>query len=104
MIASQAAAGDTSRGAKASGRQDRISKMAANAFLLKAKETDEDGQEEKGSLLDQRRINEIFVRLKIAELSALYFALLGVMAGIFDYEVSYNDNNDSRKTERLILE
>lgn len=46
-----------------------LSKIAASAFLNKAKyEFDDNEPEGLGGLLDQRRINEIFIRLKVSEL------------------------------------
>lgn len=110
MITSNAAAGggggDTSRGGRpGSSRPDQLSRMAASAFLNKPKYSQSDDEDDEGStLLDQRRINEIFIRLKIAELSVLQFAILGVMAGIFDYECSYGDNTDEYKIERIFFE
>jgi hypothetical protein len=88
------------------GRTDVIGKMAASAFISIAKKNDNDDDEEesKDLVLDQRRINEIFVRLRVAEISALNFAALGILCGIFDYEVAYNDSTDNEKTIRIIFE
>lgn len=109
MIASNAQAinsgGDSGRGPKGSRRTDHLGKMAANAFIsAHRKKGDEDSDEEDGNILDQRRINEIFVRLKVAEISSLNFAALGILCGIFDYEIAYNDTKDEEKTTRIILE
>lgn len=66
-------------GRKPSTRPDAIAKAAANAFLTVGKNQSQDENAfETGSLLDQRRINEIFVRLKVAEISSCYFAILGI--------------------------
>ena len=82
-----------------------LSKMAASAFLSKTKqEFDENEPEGLGGFLDQRRINEIFVRLKISELVCLFFSMFGVGSGIIDYEISYGDTNEAQKDSRIILE
>jgi hypothetical protein len=96
--------GDEGKGKGA--RTDAVGKMAASAFnsIVKKNDKDEDEDESKGLVLDQRRINEIFVRLRVAEISALNFAALGILCGIFDYEVAYNDNNDNERTIRIIFE
>jgi hypothetical protein len=88
------------------GKTDAVGKMAASAFIsiVKKNDKDEDEEESKSLVLDQRRINEIFVRLRVAEISALNFAALGILCGIFDYEVAYNDSNDSERTIRIIFE
>ncbi|CAI2365896.1 unnamed protein product [Moneuplotes crassus] len=88
-----------------SDRKNALGKMAASAFMSAGKNDNEsDSEEESGNILDQRRINEIFVRLKVAEISSLNFAILGILCGIFDYEISYNDGSDEEKTFRIILE
>ncbi len=89
---------------RSSDRQGALGRMAASAFMKAGKGAEEDSDEEGGNILDQRRINEIFVRLKVAEISSLNFAALGILCGIFDYEIAYNDANDSEKTTRIILE
>lgn len=69
---------DGSRNKRDTNRADALTKMAANAFISNVKD-DEDEDDDKGNILDQRRINEIFVRLKVAEISSLYFAILGIL-------------------------
>ena len=86
-------------------RGKNLSKLAASAFLTKTKhEDDENEPEGLGNLLDQRRINEIFVRLKVSEILCLFFALFGIGSGVIDYEISYTDSNESSKDTRIILE
>lgn len=86
-------------------RGKNLSKLAASAFLTKAKyEHDENEPEGLGNLLDQRRINEIFVRLKVSEILCLFFALFGIGSGVIDYEISYTDSNEYSKDTRIILE
>ena len=51
---------------------------AASAFMSKKKHSEDSDEEDNGGILDQRRINEIFVRLKVAEIVLCYFALLGI--------------------------
>lgn len=81
MITSNAntSKGDGGRGRRETNRADVLTKMAANAFISNTKNDDEDEDDNKGNILDQRRINEIFVRLKVAEISSLYFAILGIL-------------------------
>jgi hypothetical protein len=80
MITSNAntAKNDGGRNRRETNRADVLTKMAANAFISNVKD-DDDEDEGKGNILDQRRINEIFVRLKVAEISSLYFAILGIL-------------------------
>lgn len=80
MITSNAntAKNDGGRNRRETNRVDVLTKMAANAFISNVKD-DDDEDEGKGNILDQRRINEIFVRLKVAEISSLYFAILGIL-------------------------
>lgn len=87
-------------------RANVLGKMAASAFMSAGNKKEED-EEETSSVLDQRRINEIFVRLRVAEISSLNFAALGILCGIFDYELAYIDNKDNVNEEgniRIILE
>ena len=86
------------------GRGSAMQKMAASAFMNRKKAGDSDSEEDTGGILDQRRINEIFVRLKISEIVTCYFALLGIGCGIIDYEISYDDRSDDQKDHRIILE
>lgn len=83
--------------------QEATAKMAANAFMSISRNPDND-EDDSSSLPDQRRINEIFVRLRVAEMSSLYFVFLGILLGIFDYEISYDDVNDDEKVTRIICE
>lgn len=85
-------------------RANVLGKMAASAFMNVGNKKDEDDEEETSMVLDQRRINEIFVRLRVAEISSLNFAALGILCGIFDYELAYNDDNDEEQSIRIILE
>mmetsp|Transcript_18674 Transcript_18674/g.16540 ORF Transcript_18674/g.16540 Transcript_18674/m.16540 type:complete len:109 (+) Transcript_18674:23-349(+) len=96
--------GDTNRGPAGSRRQTHLGKKAANAFISAGRNKNEEDNDDGGNILDQRRINEIFVRLKVAEISSLNFAFLGILCGIFDYEIAYNDGKDEEKTTRIILE
>jgi hypothetical protein len=91
------------QGQGAPSRREEVIKHSAAAFLSAGNDTSND-EDDRGGILDQRRINEIFVRLKVAEISTLNFAVLGIFCGIFDYEISYDDVNDSEKTTRIILE
>ena len=92
-------------GQKFGSKGGNMSKIAASAFLNKAKyEFDENEPEGLGNLLDQRRINEIFVRLKISELLCLFFSMFGVGSGVIDYEISYYDSNETNKNSRIVLE
>lgn len=83
MIVSSAGGGnpgESARGAKGSHKANHLGKIAANAFISAGKKNEEeDSDEEGGNILDQRRINEIFVRLKVAEISSLNFAALGIL-------------------------
>lgn len=104
MITSQANvvindAGGVKRGSK---YPENTAKLAASAFMNISKGDEDD--DDSGKMPDQRRINEIFVRLRVAEMSSLYFVFLGILLGIFDYEISYDDSNDSDKTTRIISE
>jgi len=107
MIAANAGAnnaGDGGRGGRGSKRPDALGKLAASAFIsAKKKDSDEDSDGSE-NIMDQRLINEIFVRLKVAEISSLNFAALGILCGIFDYEISYNDLPDNDKYTRIVLE
>lgn len=86
-------------------RGKNLSKLAASAFLSKPKyEDDANEPEGLGNLLDQRRINEIFVRLKVFELILMFFAVFGIGCGVIDYEISYYDTSENSKDTRIILE
>jgi hypothetical protein len=79
MISGNAGVTVEAGGRKASTRPDALSKAAANAFLRVGKsQKDDENADDSGTLFDQRRINEIFVRLKVAEISSCYFAILGI--------------------------
>lgn len=67
------------RGGRGSDRHQALGKIAANAFMKKRDNEESDSDEDSGNILDQRRINEIFVRLKVAEISSLNFAVLGIL-------------------------
>lgn len=96
---------DDNKGNAGSARAKNLSKMAASAFLNKPKYTEDENEPEgNGGLLDQRRINEIFVRLKVSEMVCLFLALLGIGSGVIDYEISYYDTNEAEKDTRIILE
>ena len=97
-------AGDV-QGKFGSGGGRNIGKLAASAFLTKNKQADDEHEPEGlGNLLDQRRINEIFVRLKTSEIVCLFFALFGIGSGVIDYEISYTDTNEAEKSTRITLE
>lgn len=103
MIGAQASAARIEDG-PGTGRSTAAQKMAASAFMSKRKMDEDDSEEDSGGILDQRRINEIFVRLKVSEIVTSYFALLGIGCGIIDYEISYSDLMDDHKDDRIILE
>jgi hypothetical protein len=108
MIANSNATGGAEGGGDRGSGKQRVTAMerqAASAFMLKPKKKDgeEDDNQESGGILDQRRINEIFVRLKISEIISLYFAMLGIGCGIIDYEISYDDTKDDEKARRITL-
>ena len=103
MIGAQASAARADEG-QGTGRGTVAQKMAASAFMSKKKMNDSDSEEDSGGILDQRRINEIFVRLKVSEIVTCFFALLGIGCGIIDYEISYSDPADDHKDDRIILE
>ena len=99
------AGGDSYRAGGNSARANVLGKMAASAFISAGKtDSENDSDDDTGNILDQRRINEIFVRLRVAEISSLNFAALGILCGIFDYEISYDDPTDEEKSTRIILE
>jgi hypothetical protein len=104
MIGAQASAAKADGGGEGTGRATIATKMAASAFMSKKKMDDNEDDDNNGGILDQRRINEIFVRLKVSEIVTCFFALLGIGCGIIDYEISYGDAPDDHKDDRILLE
>lgn len=102
MLPAQATGHNDQSRRKSSRRNDAVGKLAASAFMSVARNAGEEGEEKEGKMPDQRRINEIFIRLKTAEMSSLYFAVLGILLGIFDYEISYDDTLNNEKITRII--
>ena len=107
MITSQPAAiqQDEHRNRGDSSTKKVIKKKAAMAFMNNKEDAEDDSDEDDvNKMPNQRKINEIFVRLKISELVSLYFAILGIGCAIIDYEISYDDNSDDNKYSRIVFE
>ena len=76
------AAPESFRAGGNSARANVLGKMAASAFISAGKDKNDDDSDDDfntGNIMDQRRINEIFVRLRVAEISSLNFAALGIL-------------------------
>ncbi len=54
-------------------------------------------REEEDNFIDPRKINEAFVRFKIAEFATFYFGIVGICCGVVEYEISYDDPDKKQK-------